>query len=67
MAYHDGNAAKIAATATTSHTSFPSQMGPIGVDGDPTLDVVLPDERVQHPHAKVEPLQDEEPHPRRWR
>ena len=29
VAYHDGKAAKVAAPATTSHTSFPSQMGPM--------------------------------------
>ena len=29
VAYHDGKAAKIAAAATTSHTSLPSQTGPM--------------------------------------
>ena len=29
MAYHDGKAAKVAAAATTSHISFPSQTGPM--------------------------------------
>ena len=29
VAYHDGKAAKMAAPATTSQTSLPSQMGPI--------------------------------------
>ena len=29
VAYHDGKAAKMAAPATISHTSLPSQMGPI--------------------------------------
>jgi hypothetical protein len=37
--------------------------GPDGIDGDATLDIVLPDERVQHPDAEVESLQNEEPHP----
>ena len=63
VAYHDGKAAKMAAPATISHTSLPSQMGPMRVDGDAPLDVVAPDEGVQHPHPEVESLEDEEPDP----
>ena len=63
VAYHEGKAAKMAAPATISHTSLPSQMGPMRVDGDAPLGVVVPHEGVEHAHPEVEAFEDEETHP----
>ena len=63
MAYQPGNEAKITAPATISHTSLPSQTGPMVVDEHPSLVVGASEERVQHAHTEVEALQDEEPDP----
>ena len=61
MAYHDGKAAKMAAPATISHTSLPSQIGPMQLTAMRRSVIVVPDERVQHPHPEVEALKHEEP------
>ncbi len=63
VAYHDGKAAKMAAPATIEPHLVAVPDGPDGVDGDAALDIVVPDEGVQHPHPEVESLEDEEPHP----
>ena len=63
VAYHDGKAAKMAAPATTSHTSLPSQIGPIELTTMRRSTSVRPDERVQHADAEVEAFEDEEADP----
>ena len=63
VAYQAGKAANIAAPATISQTSLPSQNGPIALQGRPPLALVAPDDGVQDADAEVEALQDEEPRP----
>ncbi len=63
VAYQPGKAAKITAPATISHTSLPSHTGPIVLTMHAALQVVAPDERVQHADPEVESLQDEEADP----
>ena len=63
VAYHEGKAAKMAAPATISHTSLPSQIGPMELTAMRRSTSSLADEGVEHPHPEVEPLEDEEPHP----
>ena len=63
VAYQSGNAANVAPPATMSHTSLPSQNGPIVLIATRRSRSVLPDDGVQRADAEVEPLEDEEPRP----
>ena len=63
VAYQPGKAAKIPAAPTISHTSLPSQNGPIVLIATRCSVSVRPDDLVQHADAEVEPLQDEEAGP----
>ena len=59
VAYHAGNAANVAPAATTSQTSLPSQTGPMVSSMVSRSASSRAHDRQQHPHAEVEPLQDE--------
>ena len=64
MAYHAGNAANIAPPAVISHTSLPSQTGPMVLSDARGGSVSpLPTGRTvqQHADAEVEALEDEVP------
>ncbi len=58
-----GEGGEDAAPATISHTSLPSQNGPIVLMATRRSSVGLADEHVQHADAEVEALEDEEPDP----
>ncbi len=51
------------APATTSHTSFPSQNGPMAFRAIASLGVGPAREHVQHADAEVEPFEHEESDP----
>ena len=61
MAYHEGKAAKIAAPATTSHTSFPSQMGPIELTAMRRSTSFLPTNECSIPTPKSKPSRMKNP------
>ena len=63
VAYQPGNAANVAAPATTSHTSLPSQNGPIVLSATRRSVVGAPDDRVQHADPEVKALEHEEADP----
>ena len=59
VAYHSGKAAKVAPPATSSHTSLPSQTGPMVLITTRRSVSVAAEDRQQHADAEVEALQDE--------
>ena len=63
LAYQDGNAAKVAAAGHDQPHLIAVPERADAVDGDPALQVGLADDAVQHAHAEVEALQDEEAGP----
>ena len=63
LAYHRGKAAKVAAAATMSQTSLPSQNGPMLLMATRRSRSVRPDHHVEGAHAHVEALQDEKAGP----
>ena len=55
VAYHDGKAAKMAAPATISQTSLPSQMGPIELTATRRSTSLCPTNECSIPTPKSNP------------
>ncbi len=67
VAYHEGKAAKMAAPPTMSHTSLPSQMGPMELTATRRSASSDPTNECSMPTPKSNPFEHEEARPRRWR
>ncbi len=61
VAYHEGKAAKIAAPATTSHTSLPSQTGPMELTAMRCSMSFLPTNECSIPTPKSNPSRTKNP------